>query len=117
MVRTKQTSSKSTRGNAPRKQLAAKATRNGTGHRWCEKAPSLSSWNLLQEIHRYQKPMELLIRKLPFQRLSSGVIAFQEASEAYLVGVFENTNLCAIRAKDITTMPKDIYLAQLIRGK
>eukprot|EP00094_Tigriopus_californicus_P013357 TCALIF_12918-PA protein Name:"Similar to Histone H3 (Urechis caupo)" AED:0.57 eAED:0.57 QI:0/0/0/0.33/1/1/3/0/195 len=75
---------------------------------------------------------ELLIRKLPFQRLvreiaqdfktdlrfqSSAVMALQEASEAYLVGLFEDTNLCAIHAKRVTIMPKDIQLARRIRGE
>ena len=74
----------------------------------------------------------LLIRKLPFQRLvreiaqdfktdlrfqSSAVLALQEASEAYLVGLFEDTNLCAIHAKRVTIMPKDIQLARRIRGE
>ncbi|KAG7224902.1 hypothetical protein INR49_014818, partial [Caranx melampygus] len=86
----------------------------------------------LREIRRYQKSTELLIRKLPFQRLvreiaqdfktdlrfqSSAVMALQEASEAYLVGLFEDTNLCAIHAKRVTIMPKDIQLARRIRGK
>ncbi|ETE73076.1 Histone H4 type VIII, partial [Ophiophagus hannah] len=85
-----------------------------------------------QEIRRYQKSTELLIRKLPFQRLvreiaqdfktdlrfqSSAVMALQEASEAYLVGLFEDTNLCAIHAKRVTIMPKDIQLARRIRGE
>ncbi|XP_012791271.2 uncharacterized protein LOC105943484, partial [Sorex araneus] len=75
----------------------------------------------LREIRRYQKSTELLIRKLPFQRLvreiaqdfktdlrfqSSAVMALQEACEAYLVGLFEDTNLCAIHAKRVTIMPK-----------
>ncbi|XP_062865597.1 histone H3-like [Trichomycterus rosablanca] len=86
----------------------------------------------LREIRRYQKSTELLIRKLPFQRLvreiaqdfktdlrfqSSAVMALQEASEAYLVGLFEDTNLCAIHAKRVTIMPKDIQLARRIRGE
>merc|ERR1712182_105029 len=77
----------------------------------------------LREIRKCQKSTELLIRKLPFQRLvreiaqdfktdlrfqSSAVMALQEASEAYLVGLFEDTNLCAIHAKRVTIMPKDI---------
>lgn len=64
-----------------------------------------------REIRRYQKSTELLIRKLPFQRLvreiaqdfktdlrfqSGAIAALQEASEAYLVGLFEDTNLCAV---------------------
>ena len=86
----------------------------------------------LREIRRYQKSTELLMRKLPFQRLvreiaaefktdlrfqSSAVVALQEAAEAYLVGLFEDTNLCAIHAKRVTIMPKDIQLARRIRGE
>ena len=83
------------------------------------------------EIFRYQRSTELLIRKLPFQRLirevaqdfkmdlrfqSSAIMALQEASEAFLVGLFEDTNLCAIHAKCVTIMPKDIQLAHRICG-
>ncbi len=104
----------------------------------------------LREIRRYQKSTELLIRKLPFQRLvreiaqdfktdlrfqSAAIGALQEASEAYLVSLFEDTNLCAIHAKRVTVswiyhetqnkfffrfyqiMPKDIQLARRIRGE
>ena len=86
----------------------------------------------LREICRYQKSMELLIRRLPFQRLvreiaqdykarlnfaSGAILALQEAAEAYLVGLFEDTNLCAIHTKRITIMPKDIHLARRIRGE
>ena len=86
----------------------------------------------LREIRRYQKSTDLLIRKLPFQRLvreiaqdfksdlrfqGSAVLALQEAAEAYLVGLFEDTNLCAIHAKRVTIMPKDIQLARRIRGE
>ena len=86
----------------------------------------------LREIRRYQKSMELLIRRLPFQRLvreiaqdykarlnfaSGAILVLQEAAEAYLVGLFEDTNLCAIHAKHITIMPKDIQLARRIRGE
>ena len=86
----------------------------------------------LREIRRYQKSTELLIRRLPFQRVvreiaqeykadlrfqSSAVIAIQEAAEAYMVGLFEDTNLCAIHAKRVTIMIKDIQLARRIRGE
>ena len=86
----------------------------------------------LREIRRYQKSTDLLIRKLPFQRLvreiaqdfkndlrfqGSAILALQEASEAYLVSLFEDTNLCAIHAKRVTIMPKDIQLARRIRGE
>uniref|UniRef100_A0A803LPT0 Histone H3 n=1 Tax=Chenopodium quinoa TaxID=63459 RepID=A0A803LPT0_CHEQI len=108
MARTKQTTRKSTGGKAPRKQLATKAAHHGV------------------------KSTELLIRKLPFQRLvreiaqdfktdlrfqSSVVAALQEAAEAYLVGLFEDTNLCEIHAKRVTIMLKGIQLARRIRGE
>jgi len=48
---------------------------------------------------------------------SSAILALQEASEAYLVGLFEDTNLCAIHAKRVTIMPKDVQLARRIRGE
>jgi histone H3 len=48
---------------------------------------------------------------------SAAILATQEASEAYLVGLFEDTNLCAIHAKHVTIMPKDIQLSRRIRGE
>ena len=96
----------------PRKQLAPKALATVGG-----------------KTRRYT---ELLIRKLPFQRLvkevaqvinpdirfqSTAVLALQEASEAYLVGLFEDTNECAVHAKRVTIMPKDMQLARRIRGE
>eukprot|EP00741_Cyanophora_paradoxa_P010288 tig00020516_g9959.t1 len=87
----------------------------------------------LREIRKYQKTTDLLLRKLPFQRLvreiaqnygmpdkrfqSSSVLALQEASEAYLIGLFQDANLCAIHAKRVTLMPKDMQLARRIRGE
>lgn len=86
----------------------------------------------LREIRRYQKSTELLLRKLPFQRVvreitqefkrdcrfqASALLALQEAAEAYLVGLFEDANLSAIHAKRVTVMPKDIRLARRIRGE
>ena len=59
--------------------------------------------------------LEPSVPDLRFQ--SSAVAALQEASEAYLVGLFEDTNLCAIHAKRVTIMPKDIQLARRIRGE
>jgi histone H3 len=134
MARTKQTARKSTGGKAPRKQLATKAARKSAPSTGGVKKPHRyrPGTVALREIRRYQKSTELLIRKLPFQRLvreiaqdfktdlrfqSSAVMALQEASEAYLVGLFEDTNLCAIHAKRVTIMPKDIQLARRIRGE
>ncbi|XP_042070325.1 uncharacterized protein LOC102299975 [Haplochromis burtoni] len=134
MARTKQTARKSTRGKAPRKQLATKAARKSAPATGGVKKPHRyrPGTVALREIRRYQKSTELLICKLPFQRLvreiaqdfntdlrfqSSAVMALQEASEAYLVGLVEDTNLCAIHAKRVTIMPKDIQLACRIRGE
>ena len=86
----------------------------------------------LREIRKYQKSSDLLIRRLPFQRLvreiahsfktdvrfqSTAINALQEASEAYLVGLFEDTNLCAMHAKRVTIQTKDMQLARRIRGE
>jgi len=133
MARTKQTARKLTgRGKAPRIHLATKAAQNlnrsfGGGvkkpHRWCPGTVAL------REIRKYQKNTNLLIRKAPFQHLvreiaheiksdcqmqSTAVLALQEASETYLVGLSEDTNLCAIHGKHVTIMPKDMQLAQRI---
>ena len=134
MARTKQTARKSTGGKAPRKQLATKAARKSAPAAGGVKKPHRyrPGTVALREIRRYQKSTDLLIRKLPFQRLvreiaqdfksdlrfqGSAVLALQEAAEAYLVGLFEDTNLCAIHAKRVTIMPKDIQLARRIRGE
>lgn len=135
MARTKQTARKSTGGKAPRKQLAPKAARKSAPQTGGVKKPHRfrPGTVALREIRHYQKSTDLLIRKLPFQRLvreiaqgaagvdmrfqSAAVLALQEAAEAYLVGLFEDTNLCAIHAKRVTIMPKDMQLARRIRGE
>jgi len=95
----------------------------------------------LREIRKYQKSTDLLLRKLPFARVvreialdmitdaggeysdaglrwqSSAILALQEASEAFLVHLFEDANLCAIHAKRVTIMTRDIHLARRIRGQ
>ena len=86
----------------------------------------------LREIRRYQRSTELLIRKLPFQRLVreiaqrfkidlrfqvAAISVLQEAAEAYLVGLFQDTNLCAIHANIVTITPKDMQFARRIRGE
>ena len=55
--------------------------------------------------------------KTDLQFEGNAIIALQEASEAYLVQLFEDTNLCGIHAKRVTIMPKDIQLARRIRGE
>ncbi|KAE8222620.1 hypothetical protein CF319_g4215 [Tilletia indica] len=137
MARTKQTARHSTGGKAPRAQLATKAARKHVAggvkkpHRY---KPGTVA---LREIRRYQMSTELLIRKLPFQRLvqqciaehcsrhgidrmriqSSAIQALQEASEAYLVSIFEDTNLAAIHAGRVTIQHKDMVLARRLRGE
>ena len=80
----------------------------------------------LKQIRKYQKSTELLIRKLPFQRLlreivyemkkkdyrfqSTAILAMQEAAEAFLVRMFEQCNDIAIHGKRVTVQPKDIQL-------
>ena len=85
----------------------------------------------LKEIQKYQKGAELLVRRLPFQRVvreiaqqkmeglrfqSVAIMALQEAREAFLGGLLEQANLCAIHGKRVTIMLKDIQLAHRIRG-
>ena len=132
MARTKQTARRSTGGKAPRKQLATKAARKSappTGG--CKKPHRYRPGTVaLREIRKYQKSTDLLIRKLPFQRFlrevtqgfrgdlrytATALAASQEASEAYLIGLMEDTNLCAIHARRVTIMPKDIQLSRRIR--
>ena len=84
----------------------------------------------LHEICKYQKSTDLLLRKLPFQRFvreltqdvlgdlcfqATALAASQEASEAYIIGLFEDTNLCAIHARRVTVMPKDLQLSWRIQ--
>ena len=87
----------------------------------------------LWEIRQFQKSTELLIWKLPFSWLvceiaqsvgktdlhfqGSAIICLQEAAEAFLVSLMEDANLCAIHAKRVTIMPKDIQLACCIWGE
>ena len=85
------------------------------------------------EIWQFQKSTKLLIQKLPFLQLvcqialevgkydlcfqGSAIICMQEAAEAYVVGLMEDANLCAIHTKRVTIMPKDIQLAHCIWGE
>jgi histone H3 len=134
MARTKQTATKYTGGKAPRKQLATMAARKSAPATGGVKKPHRyrPGTVALREIRKYQKSTELLIRRLPFQRFvreiaqdfktdlrfqSAAVGVMQEIAEAYLVGLFEDANLCAIHAKRVTIMPKDIHLARRIRGE
>lgn len=135
MARVKQTAHRSP-FKTPRVQLLTKTARkkpnlsSGTGvkRRYRHKPGFIS----LQEIRRYQKSTALLIQRLPFQRLvreiaakyksdlryqTAAISALQEACESYLVRLFEDTNLCAVHARRVTIMPRDIQLARRIRGE
>lgn len=141
MARTKQSARKTpgvtTGGKAPRKQLVTKSSRKTTApvagaakkqHRY---KPGTVA---LREIRRYQKSTERLIRKLPFQRLCRTIVrdqsgsaeirfqgpallALQEATELYLVGLFEDALLCAQHAKRVTVFGKDFVLVMRIRSR
>ncbi|KAK9872551.1 hypothetical protein WA026_018015 [Henosepilachna vigintioctopunctata] len=108
MKRTKQTTYKSTGGKAPKKQLAKKAARKSAPSTGGVRKPYRYRWVTvaLREIRGYQKSTDFVIRKLPFQRLvkeiakdfktdlrfqSAAICALQAASEAYLIGLFEDS--------------------------
>jgi len=138
MARTKNDARRiTTGGKAPHPQLSGKmrptssspAETNGKVRKPHRYRPGTVA---LRQIRRYQKTTELLIRKLPFQRFvreiaqnfmkelrfqSSAIEALQEASESYIVGLFEDTNLCALHARRVTIMVKDVNLARRIRGE
>ncbi len=116
MAQTKQTARRSTGGKAPHKQLATHAARKsapavgGVKKPHCYRPGTVA----LREICRYQKSTDLLIRRLPFQRLvrkiaqgfkeelhfkSSAILATQVASLFYIVLVIEDLLFCAINGK------------------
>lgn len=127
MARTEQTARKSAGSTALRKQLATKAARESQlvaaginkHHRFRLGAV------VLREIRQFQKSTDLLISRLPFQRLVRGIGALcfqtsavqviQGAAEACVVGLFEGANLCAIHTKRVAILPRDMQLARRIR--
>lgn len=134
MARTKQIAHKVMGGKTPRKQLIMKTARKNrlTENKVKKKHRYRPGVIALREIRRYQKSGDLLIRKMPFQRLvreiaqkfqidfrfqTSTLLALQEASETYLTDLFENTNLCAVHGKRTTIKSEDMRLARRIREK
>ena len=143
MARTKTTARKSTAGvKKPRKEIinakTAKKTAGVEQKRKMENAGVKKATRFkpgtvaLREIRKYQKSTELLLRRQPFQRIvrdiaqgmvpdirfqASSLAALQEACEAYMVGIFEDTNQCAIHARRVTIMVRDMQLARRIRGE
>jgi len=147
----------STGGKAPRKRLASKSStarkreyavcvifgifestffqprpQAASGIRWARGFRFVPRSIPLREIRWYQRSSELLIRKLPFQRLvreiaqafgtdprfqSSAVMVLQEAAEDYLVSLFEGANFATAHARRVTIQPKDVALARRLRGE
>ncbi len=133
MVRVKNIPKRNVSENLPRKMLATKTAAKSPPIPKMKRPHKYRPGTVaLREIRRYQKSTDLLIPKIVFSRLvrevgediktdlrfqGSAVLALQESAEAYLVGLFEDTNLCAIHAKRVTIMPKDIQLARRFRGE
>lgn len=139
MARTKQTARKSTGGHSTRQRLANPSVLpvfpRILARKSAPKRPVVKrvrqGVKALKEIRRYQKTTELLIPRLPFQRLVREIAiglsetirfqpfaiqALQEACEAYLVSLFDDANQCCIHAKRVTIMNKDLQLAMRLRG-
>ena len=134
MARTKQHAGRSTGGKAPRGHYRTKHGRKmGLPDRGHVRKPTRfrPGTVALRQIKKYQKSTELLIRKLPFQRLvrevaqkidstlrfqSTAILALQEASESFLVTMFDKVNLCAIHGGRVTIQVKDIQLWRRMIG-
>ena len=128
MARVKQTTTKKRISSQQSSSTRASARATGTKRRRYRYRPGTKA---LKEIRKYQKDTNFLLKKMAFQRLvreitekngrkdlrfqSTALLALQEAAEAYLVGLFADTNACAIHAKRVTIMPKDMQLALRIR--
>lgn len=136
MGRTKQVARKSTGGKAPRSQVASKKAPKPKTTNAGDKVKKPHRFRpgtvALREIRKYQKSVDHLIAKLPFQRLvreiahefdskfrfeAAALLCLQEAAEQYIVGMFSDSNLCAIHAKRVTVMAKDMRLTKTIRRK
>ena len=137
MARTKHIARKGMDGAASRttktsKNIAIKAPHKPPSQQLKQRGRFRPGTVALREICWYHKSTELLIRRAPFQwviyeimrgirndlRIQAAVVqGLQEAAEAYLVGLFKDSNLCAIHAKQVTIMPRDVQLARRIHGE
>jgi len=107
----------------------SKTYRSPTNRKSKQKPEASQDLKWMREIRRYQKMIECLIPRLPFQRLireicleaypmgdlrwqAAALEALQEAAESFLVTLFEDMNLCAIHAHRVTIMPRDMQLAR-----
>ena len=137
MARTKHTARKAMDGAARRtikasKNIAVKAPHKPPSCQIQKKRRFRPGTVALREIWWYQKSTDLLIRRAPFQQViyeimwgfrndlriqAAAIKGLQEAAEAYLVGLFEDSNLCAIHARQVTIMPRDVQLTKRICGE
>ncbi|OIV96989.1 hypothetical protein TanjilG_31880 [Lupinus angustifolius] len=132
MVRAMQTARIFTNGKTPRMRLAEIAARkSSTRISAVKKHRRFKPGSVaLKEIKKYQKSTENLIPKLPFQRLVQeigqkikpglrfqdiAIASLQEAAEAYVVKLFEDTLFCATHAKRVTIVPDDMKLARMMK--
>eukprot|EP00804_Cyclotella_cryptica_P006930 CCRYP_007092-RA/>CCRYP_007092-RA protein AED:0.01 eAED:-0.01 QI:0/-1/0/1/-1/0/1/0/136 len=134
MAQTKQTARHSTGRKAPLFQRDTKAARRNAPASGGVKKPHCycPGTDALCKIYRHQKSTDLLICKVPFQRLArevlqdlnrpgsypdfttehfqvTSLLAIQESVEAFSVGLFEDANLCVIHARRVTIIPKDMH--------
>ena len=125
MARTKTMAKKRSKSKGKGKKRGRKPVKVRKKHRW---RPGTVA---MRDIRRYQKSTKCLMQRAPFQRLvrslakgynselrfqASSLAALQEATEAYVVGLFEDVNLCALHAGRVTVMTRDMHLARRIRG-
>lgn len=124
----KKTAPKKSTGAKKAKKAASGATSSGASRKFRFRPGTVA----LRSIKKYQKGTELLMRKAPFQRLvrelatshkenlrwqASAVAALQEATEAYVIGLLSDSNLCALHARRVTVMSRDVQLARRLRGE
>lgn len=129
MARVKQLELK-TGGKKPSKAISSKAPRKSTPSTLSQSKPKFRPGALaLREIRKYQKSCDLLIRKQPFQRLvrhltsfndgfrfqAAALVIFQEAAENFLIGLMEDAYRCAVHAKRVTLLPRDLVLIYKIK--
>jgi len=132
MARTKQTVSKSAKATK-KAVVAKKASKKTSASAGVKRVHRFRPGTVaLRQIRKLQKGTELLVQKAPFQRLvreiatkhkdglrfaASALAALQESTEAYVISVLSDSNLCALHAKRVTAMPSDLALARRLRGE
>lgn len=128
MARVKQLEIK-TGGKKPAKTISSSASKQVPSSLSQAKAKFKPGSIALREIRKYQKSSDLLIRKRPFQRLvrhlvsfnselrfqSAALVIFQEAAENFLISLLEDAYRCAVHAKRVTLLPRDIILIYKIK--